>query len=289
GGSVGGGSVDGGAVDGGTVVGGSVGGGAVAGGTVAGGTVDGGSVDGGSVGGGTVGGTVTGGAVGGGDVGGGASAIFTGSAVLVAFGGTIAAGSPVRGGPSGAPPLAGATRARRPIGRSSGPNASRPPSALGSVSSTVYDWSGGSGAGAMVARNTTSAATAACSSTETPTPTVKSRSHSGASPRGRVRAMVQCRSGGGSVTNPTRTRPASRAGPRPAPRCHSANALAVGPRLSGATIDRPLATSRSDRSQLLGELRQRVRGVVQVDLSGLRDVDDELVVGAAERRSSHLR
>src|SRR5262249_35606293 len=72
----------------------------------------------------------------------GGTAGFGGGGGTAAFGSsTTFAGavSPAFGAPGGAPPLASAMRLGRPRARSSGPNASLPRSAVGSVSSPVYD------------------------------------------------------------------------------------------------------------------------------------------------------
>src|SRR5262249_21675422 len=72
-------------------------------------------------------------------------------------------------------------------------------------------------------------------------------------------------------------------------RGHRAHDLSIGHRLVRTDVDLPVATRRADRTQLLRELGERVRGVVQVHLAGLRDVDDELLLGAGQRPGRGLR
>src|SRR5262249_53544748 len=69
---------------------------------------------------------------------------------------------------------------------------------------------------------------------------------------------------------------------------HGSHHLPVRHGLICADVDRLIAASDRDGAQLLGEIRQAVARVVQIDLPGLRDVDDQLLALAGERAGSDL-
>src|SRR6266852_5825563 len=164
------------------------------------------------------------------------------------------------------------------------PGGTRPPSALGSVSSTVYATIGSGRMPTRPATKTAAASTSAWPSAERPTMRVKRSSHSGASWSGREAGM--------RLPPPLRRRlghqPDARQ-PGVVYRAHDAHHLAVGHGLIGAHVELAVGPRARDGGELGRQLLGRHRRVVQEELSRLPDVHHQLLLLARQRAGGDLR